>query len=369
MKVSTSKTTGCALCAWKAASTAGRRPGAGEDCSGFRPDDFEADRRHDGGGLYVQRRSSPAAGATERGRKGQSSVAGRGLGRYREVMAPTGFLDFFTHAELPEAEASSGDMVKRPWTERIDVTPRTRWGFQLPPRQAASLSAPRCAGRSQFLRSTRGAPSCTLVLSGRVPEPLVEIPVPDEFRIGNVYSMVVFDLDPKKSSTAIAWTARGCRRTGTASTPQDSAATRTRRPIGGRDVWGTPPDWNNIYQHRPAIVLTTSTGSATVRSRSRQDLVIYEMHVRAFTRTPRPGVKHPGTFGRSAREDPVPEGAWGQLRGAAADLRVRRIRKQPYASRDRRKLYNFWGYSTVGFFAPKAGYRGHRAGSACRSTR
>src|ERR1700677_566596 len=40
------------------------------------------------------------------------------------------------------------------------------------------------------------ATSCSLVLFEKgAPQPYVEIQFPEEFRIGNVYSMVVFDLD------------------------------------------------------------------------------------------------------------------------------------------------------------------------------
>ncbi len=43
---------------------------------------------------------------------------------------------------------------------------------------------------------SRHATSCTLVLFHKhQPEPIAEIPFPEEFRIGHVFNMVVFDLD------------------------------------------------------------------------------------------------------------------------------------------------------------------------------
>jgi isoamylase len=36
-----------------------------------------------------------------------------------------------------------------------------------------------------------------------------------------------------------------------------------------------------------------------------EDLVIYEMHVRSFTRHPSSGVKFPGTFAACARRSPT----------------------------------------------------------------
>ena len=47
-----------------------------------------------------------------------------------------------------------------------------------------------------FSAFSRDATSCTLVLYHQgEKEPFIEIPFEDEFRIGNVYSMIVFDLD------------------------------------------------------------------------------------------------------------------------------------------------------------------------------
>ena len=73
------------------------------------------------------------------------------------------------------------------------------------------------------------------------------------------------------------------------------------RVIGGRDVWGVQPDWNDPYQHRARLASTTSTGRATARCETPiEDLVIYEMHVRGFTAHPSSGVDAPGTFAGDA---------------------------------------------------------------------
>ena len=40
-----------------------------------------------------------------------------------------------------------------------------------------------------------------------------------------------------------------------------------------------------------------------------QETVIYEMHVRGFTKSPTSGVDNPGTYLARHREDPVPEAA------------------------------------------------------------
>ena len=87
-----------------------------------------------------------------------------------------------------------------------------------------------------------------------------------------------------------------------------------------------------------------------------EDLIIYEMHVRSFTRHPSSGVKHPGTF--AAIREKIPY---------LKELGVNCVELMPIYEFDEFEnshihpdtgelLMNYWGYSTVGFFAPKAGY-------------
>jgi glycogen operon protein len=86
-----------------------------------------------------------------------------------------------------------------------------------------------------------------------------------------------------------------------------------------------------------------------------EDLVIYEMHVRGFTRHPSSGVSHPGTF--AVIRDKIP-----YLKA----LGINCVELLPIFEFDEFEnshhnangelLMNYWGYSTIGFFAPKAGY-------------
>jgi isoamylase len=89
-----------------------------------------------------------------------------------------------------------------------------------------------------------------------------------------------------------------------------------------------------------------------------EDLVVYEMHVRGFTAHPSSGVRAPGTFlGAVERLDYL------QSLGVTCLelLPVHEFNELEYdapipgsATGERRR--NFWGYSTVGFFAPMARY-------------
>ncbi|MDD3778690.1 MAG: alpha-amylase family glycosyl hydrolase, partial [Proteiniphilum sp.] len=87
-----------------------------------------------------------------------------------------------------------------------------------------------------------------------------------------------------------------------------------------------------------------------------EDLIIYEIHVRGFTSHPSSGVRHRGTF--AAIREKIP-----YLR----DLGINCVELMPIYEFDEFEhsrtnpdtgdlLVNYWGYSTLNFFAPKAGY-------------
>ena len=97
------------------------------------------------------------------------------------------------------------------------------------------------------------------------------------------------------------------------------------------------------------------------------DSVIYELHVRGFTRHPSSGVRHPGTFRGLVEKIPY-------LR----DLGVTAVELMPVTEFEEgdnprtnlltgEPLRNFWGYQPVSFFAPKASYAANGApGEAVR---
>jgi isoamylase len=100
------------------------------------------------------------------------------------------------------------------------------------------------------------------------------------------------------------------------------------------------------------------------------DSVIYEMHVRGFTRHPTSGVEHPGTFRGVVEKIPYLK----ELGVTAVELmpvtefeecdnpRTNLLTGEP--------LRNFWGYQPVSFFAPKASYAANGSpGEAVREFR
>jgi len=87
-----------------------------------------------------------------------------------------------------------------------------------------------------------------------------------------------------------------------------------------------------------------------------KDSVIYELHVRGFTSHPSSGVSHPGTYLGLIEKIPYLK----ELGITAVELlpvtefdETENVNRNPFTGE---KLLNFWGYSPIAFFAPKAAY-------------
>ena len=261
--------------------------------------------------------------------------------------------------------------------ERIDVYPTHRYqDFRIRPGRPHPFGASLVPGGVNFSVFSQHATNCTLVLFERgAPQPMVEIPFRGMFqqvdkdgsawldlRIGNVFTMTVFDLDYENIEY-------GFRMDGPGSDQEQGQAVRHRfhpekilmdpyaKAIGGRDVWGAPPNRDDIYPHRARLVCDDFDWEADRPLEIPiEDLVIYEMHVRGFTRHPSSHVKYPGTY--AAIHEKIPY---------LNELGVNCVELMPIFEFDEWEIFfhspdqhapllNYWGYSTLGFFAPKAGY-------------
>jgi isoamylase len=245
--------------------------------------------------------------------------------------------------------------------ERIDIHPTHTCGsYKLRSGSPLPFGATLVPGGVNFSIYSSHATSCTLVLfQRRKPDPIAEIPFPEEFRIGNVWSMIVFNLDYENIEYGYRMDGPSDVREGHWFNPDKVLMDPYSKIIGGRDVWGEEPNWNNPYQHRSRLAFDDFDweNDRPLQIPS-EDQIIYEMHVRGFTRHPSSGLKesHRGTFAGIREKIPY-----------LKELGVNAIELMPIFEFDefensRRHpetgelLLNYWGYSTVGFFAPKAGY-------------
>jgi isoamylase len=243
--------------------------------------------------------------------------------------------------------------------ERIDFYPtheadgvRFRRGRPLP---FGATMVPNGVNFSVFSSS---ADSCTLVLFRKhEPRPFAEIEFPREFRIGDVYSIIVFDLDYETLEYGYRFSGPWDPATGHRFDKTKILCDPYAKVLGGRDVWRAQPDWNDIYQHRARLSFDDFDWEGdTAIEIPTKDLIIYEAHVRGFTAHPTSKVSAPGTFAGLREKIPY-------LKSLGVNcLELLPIyefdewennRKHPETGE---LLLNYWGYSTVGFFAPKAGY-------------
>ncbi|MEZ4646035.1 MAG: glycogen debranching protein GlgX, partial [Chloroflexota bacterium] len=172
-----------------------------------------------------------------------------------------------------------------------------------------------------------------------------------------VFAMVVFDLDYENIEY-------GYRMDGPYRPHEGHHFDKTRilldpyaHGVNGRSVWGQLPDPHNAFQHRGMLpyddfdwIDDRPLGTPI------ENLVIYEMHVRGFTRHTSSGVKYPGTF--AAIREKIPY---------LKELGVNCVELMPIHEFDEfdnkftnpltgKRLVQYWGYDTISFFAPKAGY-------------
>lgn len=242
--------------------------------------------------------------------------------------------------------------------ERIDSLPTDEiGGFRVRPGKPLPFGVSHIPNGLNFSIYTSAGTGCTLVLFNKgEDEPFVELPFPEHYRIGDVFCMVVFGLDDEDLEY-------GFRVDG----PCDSAAGHCfdstkvlmdpyARLIAGRDTWGSEPNWERLYPYRARVSFDDFDWEAERPLEiPPEDLVIYETHVRAYTQSPTAEVKYPGTYAALVEKIPY-----------LKKLGINAIELMPIFEFDEfensrihadtgERLYNFWGYSTVGFFAPKAG--------------
>ena len=227
-------------------------------------------------------------------------------------------------------------------------------GFAVRPGFYESNGATAIPGGVNFTVHSHGASSIELLLFHREAiEPFAVLPFPKRYRIGNVYSMIVFKLNIEEFEYAYRVDGPYEPEKGKIFDKSKYLLDPYAKAVTGQSRWG---DTSPRGQHYKARVVRDDFdwGDLAAPLIPMEDLIIYELHVRGFTRDASSGVKHPGTFAGLMEKLPY-----------LKSLGVNAIELMPifefdemqdYREVNGQKLYNYWGYSTVGFFSPNTSY-------------
>ena len=205
-----------------------------------------------------------------------------------------------------------------------------------------------------FTIHSQNAVSCELLLFHRgEKEPYGTIPFPENYRIGRVYSMIVFGLDIYDFEYAYRMDGPNVPEKGLIYDKTKVLLDPYARAVTQQSIWGKEPDREKGY-HGRVVFNDFDWGDAREPKKPMQELIIYEMHVRGFTKHASSGVQFPGTF----------EGIREKIPYLKA-LGITAVELMPVFEFDEtmgkreiggRTLLDYWGYNTVGFFAPNTGY-------------
>lgn len=184
-------------------------------------------------------------------------------------------------------------------------------------------------------------------------EPYAILPFPKHYRIGSVYSMIVFGLDIYDFEYAYRVDGPYAPEKGLIFNKTLPLLDPYARAVTGQSVWGEQPNQDHGYRAR-VVVNDFDWGDHTDPVRPIQDLIIYELHVRGFTMDASSGVAHPGTFEGIREKIPY-----------LKDLGITAVELMPIFEFDEtmgkrevngRMLLDYWGYNPVSFFAPNTSY-------------
>ena len=129
------------------------------------------------------------------------------------------------------------------------------------------------------------------------------------------------------------------------------------KSVSGRNVWGEEPDWDDPFPHRGKIIMEDFDWEDDVPLQiPMKDLVIYEMHVRGFTRHPSSGCDTKGTFPGIRAKIPYLKGAGVNCVELMPIFEFDEFENSARGQRQTDPRINYWGYSTLNFFSPKSGY-------------
>ncbi|MCI8359063.1 MAG: glycogen debranching enzyme [Lachnospiraceae bacterium] len=207
-----------------------------------------------------------------------------------------------------------------------------------------------------FTIHSSGATSCTLLLfRPREKEPYAKLKFPEAYHIGNTYSMLVFDLKIEEFEYAFQLDGPYDKEKGLLFNKNTVLLDPYARAVTGQKEWGDRPESDEGFVYHARVVENNfDWGNVRQLELPMEDLIIYELHVRGYTKDSSSGVSARGTYEGLRQKIPY-----------LKDLGINAVELMPIFEFDEmesarivdgEQLYNYWGYNTVCFFAPNTSY-------------
>ena len=269
---------------------------------------------------------------------------------------------------IPDGNKAIEDSMRRslPYEEQasdLEISPALPptddiGGFKVRPGNYLQNGAMEVPGGVNFTIYSSHATSCELVLYHRkATKPFGVIPIPSSYRIGQVWSIIVFGLNVEEFEYAYRVDGPNDPGRGLLFDKTKELLDPYAKAVVGQRKWGAQQERGGTYNgsYRARVVKNNFRWDTShFPNTPMEDTIIYEMHVRGFTKDPSSGVTYPGTFAGIIEKIPY-------LRR----LGVTAVELMPIFEFDEvnngheyhgKRLYEYWGYNTVAFFAPNTSY-------------
>ena len=234
----------------------------------------------------------------------------------------------------------------------VETPLRTICGFKVRPGMFDINGAMAVRNGVNFTIHTHYGTACELLLFHRQQEdPFAVLPFPEDYKIGDVYSMIVFDLDIEEIEYAYRVDGPYRPEEGLLFDRKNVLLDPYARAVAGQKIWGKTRQ--GAY-HARVVKDSFDWGDMPQSKQELNDLIIYELHVRGFTKHPSSGVKWGGTFAGLKEKIPY-----------LKDLGINAVELMPIFEFDEnrnarevdgKRLLDYWGYNTVNFFSPNTSY-------------
>lgn len=229
-------------------------------------------------------------------------------------------------------------------------------GYEVRPGFYEVNGASALPGGVNFTLASHNATSCELVLFHRKSfRPFVSIPFPEHYRIGNVFSMIVFGLKIDEFEYAYCLDGPYDPEKGLIFDKSKYILDPYAKAVTGQSEWGVRRIYEPDCLYKSRVVRNNfDWGNCKQPLIPIKDNIIYELHVRGFTKDASSGVSHPGTFAGLMEKIPY-----------LKELGINAVELMPIFEFDEmagcrevegRMLLDYWGYNPVCFFAPNTGY-------------